>query len=108
MSVRSKFVTSAAILSLACLALAPVAVAQDGGATYKARCAVCHGVDGKGHTPMGKTFKIEDLTSPAVKKMSDADLEAIVSKGKGHMPAYGSSLGPAGVKAVVTFIKSMK
>ncbi len=28
----------------------------DGGAIYKANCAMCHGPDGKGQTPVGKSL----------------------------------------------------
>ena len=47
------------------------AAADDAAATYKAKCAMCHGADGKGDTPVGKKMGIRDLTSADVQKMSD-------------------------------------
>ena len=38
--------------------------AQDGPTLFKTKCAVCHGADGKGETPMGKKLNIRDLSSP--------------------------------------------
>src|ERR1700745_2671944 len=53
------------------------AVAQDAASTYKAKCAMCHGPDGKG----GK-MGTRDFASAEVKAESDAQLTDIISKGK--------------------------
>ncbi len=91
------------------VALGPGSVpagAQDtGAATYKTKCAACHGADGKGDTAIGKTNKIRDLSSADVQQQSDADLTAIITNGKGKMPAYGKSLKPDQVKDLVTYIR---
>jgi cytochrome c6 len=79
-----------------------------GAATYKTKCAVCHGPDGKGDTSIGKTNKIRDLTSADVQKQSDAELTTIITDGKGKMPAYGKSLKADQVKELVAFIRSLK
>jgi mono/diheme cytochrome c family protein len=81
-------------------AKADVAAAE---ATFKAKCAGCHGADGKGKEMM----KTRDLASADVQKQSDADLTTIITKGKGKMPAYGS-LAPDQVKDIVAFIRSLK
>lgn len=73
------------------------------GATFKAKCAGCHGADGKGKEAM----KTRDLASADVQKQSDADLTTIISKGKGKMPAYGT-MTPDQVKDMVGFIRSLK
>ena len=81
---------------------------QDAGATlYKAKCAACHGADGKGETAMGKANKLHDLASADVQKQSDDELAAIITNGKGKMPAYGKSLKPDQVKELVTYIRSL-
>jgi len=77
-----------------------------GEATYKAKCAMCHGPDGKGETATGKAMKVKDFSSEEVQKMSDADLSATISSGKGKMPAYGKSLKPEQVKDLVAYIRS--
>jgi cytochrome c6 len=82
--------------------------AQDAGAaTYKTKCAACHGADGKGDTAVGKTNKIRDLSSGDVQQQSDADLTGIITNGKGKMPAYGKSLKADQVKDLVTYIRSL-
>ena len=57
-------------------------------ATYKAKCAMCHGPDGKGETATGKIMKVKDFSSEEIQKMSDADLTSVISLGKGKMPPY--------------------
>jgi len=78
------------------------AVAQDAAATYKAKCAMCHGADGKG----GK-MGTRDFASSEVKAESDAQLEEIITKGKGKMPSYDGKLKEADIKALVTYIRSL-
>ena len=61
-----------AVLALAFalfLILPNLAWAQDD--LYKAKCAGCHGPDGKG-TAAGKKMGALEFSSPAVQKMSDA------------------------------------
>lgn len=76
-------------------------------AAYKAKCAVCHGADGKGETAIGKANKLRDLGSADVQKQSDDELAAIITNGKAKMPAYGKSLKPDQVKDLVTYIRSL-
>jgi mono/diheme cytochrome c family protein len=86
--------------------LGPVAKADDsGGSTYKAKCAACHGPDGKGETATGKSMKVKDLASDEVQKLSDADLSAAITNGKGKMPAY-KTLTPEQVKSLVAYTRS--
>jgi mono/diheme cytochrome c family protein len=83
-------------------------LAQDAaGNVYKAKCAMCHGPDGKGETPAGKSTKARDFCSDDVKKESDADWVEIIAKGKNKMPAYDKKLSDAEVKEVVDYIRSL-
>jgi cytochrome c6 len=91
------FLASAFLLSTH--AKADTAAAQ---ATYKAKCAGCHGADGKGKDAL----KTQDFASSAVQGMSDADLTAIINDGKGKMPGYAKSLKPDQVKDLVAFVRS--
>jgi cytochrome c6 len=100
-------------LSLAVLAVAFVlsvsSFAADSGADlYKAKCASCHGAEGKGDTAMGKSMKLKDLASDDVQKMSDADLATVIEKGKKPMPAYEGKLTKDQITEVVKYIRSMK
>jgi cytochrome c6 len=83
------------------------AAADDGAATYKAKCAMCHGADGKGDTPMGKKLGLRDFASPEVQKMSDDELIAVTTKGKNKMPAYENKLSAAQIKDVITYIRQL-
>jgi mono/diheme cytochrome c family protein len=95
----------AAVLAGVCLfsspAKADVAAAE---ATYKSKCAACHGPDGKGKEAM----KTKDLASADVQKMSDADLGAAITNGKPpKMPPY-KTMTPDQVKDMVAYIRSLK
>ena len=93
------------VLSILVLSLASVAYAEDAAATYKAKCAMCHGATGAGDTTMGKNFKLRPLASADVQKLTDAELDTIISKGKGKMPAYA---GKIDVPGAVKFIRTLK
>lgn len=88
------------------IALAPAAFAADGAATYKAKCAACHGADGKGQSPMGKKLALRDLGSPEVQKQTDQQLHDWTALGKGKMPAYKDKLSDEEIKALVTHMRA--
>lgn len=79
-----------------------------GNDLYKAKCAVCHGADGSGDTPMGKKFKIRDLGSADVQKQSDEELQNIIAKGKPPMPRFEKTLDAAQIQQLVAYIRSLK
>jgi mono/diheme cytochrome c family protein len=83
------------------------AVAQDAAATYKAKCVMCHGPDGKG-SAVGVKMGAHDFTSDDVQKQSDAQLAAIITKGKGKMPAYDGKLKDTEITGLVAYIRSLK
>ena len=78
------------------------AVAQDAAATYKAKCAMCHGPDGKG----GK-MGTRDFASAEVKAETDAQLTDIITKGKGKMPSYDGKLKAEDIKGLVAYIRGL-
>jgi mono/diheme cytochrome c family protein len=81
-----QFSTLVTILAVALTT--PLAVrAQNAAVTYKARCAGCHGADGRGNTAPAKALGARDFGSDEVTKMSDTDLITIVTAGKDKMPA---------------------
>ena len=95
------------LLALLAMVIAVPAFA-DGAAVYKAKCASCHGADGAGQTPVGKSMKIRDLRSAEVQKQTDVELTKIISGGKGKMPAYGKQLSNADVEALIVHIRTLK
>lgn len=97
-------------IALACSAVAmctSAAAAQDAASTYKAKCAMCHGPDGKG-SAMGAKMGVHDFTSADVQKETDAQLTEIISKGKNKMPAYDGKLKDTEIKDLVAYIRSLK
>jgi cytochrome c6 len=90
------------------LAAGTVSFAQDGAATYKSKCQMCHGADGTGNTPAGKSTKVRSFSDPDVVKMSDADLIAETTNGKNKMPAYKGKLTDAQIKDVVAYIRTLQ
>jgi cytochrome c6 len=87
------------------VAVAPIAFA-DGAATYKAKCASCHGADGKGQSAMGKKMNLRDLGSAEVQKQTDQQLYDWTAVGKGKMPAYKDKLTDAEIKALVAHMRT--
>jgi cytochrome c6 len=80
------------------------AAAQDAAATYKAKCAMCHGPDGKG----GK-IATKDFASPEIAKLSDAELSETITKGKPpKMPSYAGKLKDDEIKELVTYIRGLQ
>jgi len=101
---------SAIVLLVAIILAASLAVAQDvanGQRAYNAKCASCHGPDGKGQTAPGKATKVRDFSLDEVKKESDTVWTEIIVKGKNKMPGYDKKLSDAEVKDVVAYIHTL-
>ena len=98
------------LLALAIFAVAvwsaPLA-AQDAPTLFKTKCAMCHGPDGKGETPMGKKLDIHDLGAPEIQKQTDAELNTIIAKGKGKMAPFGAKLTPEQIGQLVAHIRGL-
>jgi cytochrome c6 len=75
-------------------------------ATYRTKCAMCHGPDGSG-SEVGKSMHVPDLRSPVVQKQPDAQLAQIISDGKGGMPPFKNSLSEDQVHSLVAHIRSL-
>ena len=89
-------------------ALSSRAEADDkSAALYKQKCAACHGADGRGDTPAGKSTKVRSFNDPEVAKLGDEELAGVIEKGKSKMPAYGKSMKPDEIKAMVAYIRSL-
>jgi len=86
---------------------AAIAADPDGAALFKS-CAACHGADGAGQTPVGKTMKVRDLRSADVQKQTDIELMKVIAGGKGKMPAYGKKMTTAEIMAVIAYMRTLK
>jgi mono/diheme cytochrome c family protein len=75
-------------------------------ATFRTKCAMCHGQDGGG-SQVGKSMNVPDLRSQAVQKLSDAELAQVISNGKGGMPPFKSSLSEEQIRSLVSYVRSL-
>lgn len=102
-SIRSQVVLAVVV----CLASA-VSFAQSGGeATYKAKCAMCHGPTGGAETPTAKMLKVKPASDPAIKALTVDEIAAVVKNGKDKMhPVAG--LTDAQIKDVAVFYHGLK
>src|SRR5260370_30897610 len=76
-----------------------------GSATFRTKCAMCHGQDGGG-SEVGQSMNVPDLRSPAVHKLADSQFAQIISDGKGGMPPFKNSLSEDQVHDLVKYIRS--
>ncbi|HVS31513.1 MAG TPA: cytochrome c [Thermoanaerobaculia bacterium] len=84
---------------------APTANIAGGQPVYKAKCAACHGPDGK--KPQGGVT----LASDAVQNKSDAELARLIREGKGKVSAAAhkrAALNGEQIRDVVAYIKALK
>jgi mono/diheme cytochrome c family protein len=94
-----KKILAAALLSLLA---SPVALAGP-AETFQAKCAACHGKDGKGQSDMAKKLGVKDLT---VTKLPAAEIEKVVANGKGKMTPWKGKLSDAEISALAKFVAS--
>jgi mono/diheme cytochrome c family protein len=91
-----------AITVSVCFVLPQSSLAQDGAATYKAKCAACHGDQGQGK--VGPALK---GTSLSADQISDLLTKGNDAKKPPHKKAM-SGLSADDVKAVAAFVKALK
>ena len=97
---------------LAAGAMASVAWAEDGKATFDKNCASCHGAAGKGDGPVAKALKPPpgDFAT-SLKGVSDADIAKLIKEGgkplgKNHA-AFGSKVNDAQIAALVQYVTGL-
>jgi cytochrome c553 len=84
---------------------------------WKAKCASCHGADGKGKTEQGEKMGVSDYTDAAWQKAhSDADIKKAITEGvkrekagkKQEMEPYKDKLSPEQIEQLIAYIRSLK
>ena len=85
--------------------LSTSAFAADGAATYKSKCAGCHGPDG---SKVIASLGVKPVNTPEVKEMGAAGVSDIVTKGKGKMPAFAGKLSPEEIHEVSEYVLTLK
>ena len=99
------------IFALICFAISSTtpSFGQDSGAdVFKAKCQVCHGADGLGATPIGKSLGIVSFKDPTVVKLSNTAMAGVIKSGKNKMPSFEGKLTDAQIGAVVTYIRTLQ
>jgi len=97
-------------LAIGCGSLAMAAGdAAAGKAVYDKACKSCHGADGTPNAGIAKSMKVTmaHLGDASVQGMSDADLMAVITNGKGKMKPTKSVTGKA-AEDVVAYMRSLK
>jgi cytochrome c6 len=108
------------LIAILALAMVPLVARADDAAkterTWKAKCASCHGVDGKGQTEQGKKMKMHDLaTADWQKSFTDAQIKKVTLDGVDEqkdgvhkqMDPYKEKLKPDQVDALVAFVRTL-
>lgn len=92
----------AALTLIVSFAISQHALAADGGATFKAKCAACHGAEGQGK--VGPALKGTSLSADQISDVLTKGDEAKKAPHKKPM----SSLSADDAKAVADYVKSLK
>jgi mono/diheme cytochrome c family protein len=83
---------------------------------WKAKCASCHGDDGKAQTEQGKKMAMKDISAAAwQKEMTDEKIKEAIMNGikeekngvKKEMEAYKSKLRPDQIDQLVAFVRGL-
>jgi len=99
----SKLLLAFIAVALCITFIAPqVAIAQDGGATYKSKCSACHGADGGGK--IGPALKGTSLSADQIAAFLTTGDDA--KKAPHKKPISGLSADDA--KAVAAYVKTLK
>jgi mono/diheme cytochrome c family protein len=91
-----------AVALCVCFTLSQPALADDGGATFKAKCAGCHGAEGQGK--VGPALKGTSLTADQIAGLLTKGDDAKKAPHKKPM----STLSADDAKAVADYVKSLK
>lgn len=93
------------ILGLVALVAGP-AVAEDGAAVYKAKCAMCHGENGVAKKMAEPSRNLNDPKFQEA--VSKDDIVKILTEGKGKKKSMKEKLTPEQIEAAATFVKTLK
>ena len=102
-------VLSIVVALLGALAVASTAAAdlELGKKVYAAKCASCHGADGKGNAKMAGMLKITIPDLSGSKGKSDAELLKLLAEGKKPMPSFAKNLSKDEMDSVLSYTKAL-
>jgi len=81
------------------------ALESQGRVTYQQSCTPCHDTLGF-PTPAAKSIGAPDLGSPAVRKLTDAQIRKQISDGGKYMPPFKSTLSTDQINALVVYVRT--
>jgi cytochrome c6 len=79
---------------------------QTGQTLFKSNCATCHSQNGT-PTAVGKSLNAPDLGSAPVQNQTKAQLQQIISNGKGNMPAFKDKLSQAEIDSLFAYVHTL-
>jgi mono/diheme cytochrome c family protein len=85
----------------------PASAAAEAQSNFNLQCSSCHGKDGAGDTPVGKSLNAADLRSKDIQKKSDAELAQVIADGRGNMPSFSDSLTREQIRALVAYLRKL-
>jgi cytochrome c oxidase cbb3-type subunit 3 len=99
-----------ALLLAACAVIAfvsaPAAQAADGKALFEAKCALCHGKDGVAKAVAKGSANLNDAKWQEATKVEA--IETVIADGKGKMKGLKDKMSAEEIKAVATYVKTLK
>jgi cytochrome c oxidase cbb3-type subunit 3 len=85
------------------------ASAADTRSTFNAKCATCHGRDGRGQTARGRRTHTRNLTDASWQNdVSDERLFNSIHNGRSRMPAFKKTFSESEIDALVTFVRQLR
>ena len=82
---------------------------EDTKTLYDARCAKCHGSNGRAKSLRGKVDHARDFTDAGWQSnVSDERLFNSITNGRGKMPAFKKKLSEQQIDALVTYVRQFK
>src|SRR3954462_6482614 len=82
---------------------------RSGADAFRGQCALCHGNDGRGHTPIGPHMypPVPDLAASDIQQFSDGTLFSIIQHGVAFtgMPSFRSPTSDEQIWRLVAFVR---
>ncbi len=80
---------------------------------FRNNCARCHGIDGRGQTPLGQTYNAPDFSDTKWWRKNSSitstrTLRSIVARGKAGMPAFRKKLKRSEINLLVNHVRSFR
>jgi len=84
-------------------------VGGDAASTYNAKCASCHGRDGRARSAHARHEHARDLTTAEWQEsVSDERIYNSISNGKGKMPGFKKKLSDGQIDELVNYVRRLR